>query len=140
MGLLRWLKRNELRRIKYLEKELAAKKKEAFDIWVENNQKDNRFFNTLAHLNVGMQGGRDWATLINETAETFSENDNVSFRQANLELMHRFQLEGQSLNMIQDPVFEFPELNRVVFPSGTEVTALKSAAPDNDWWKEHSGR
>ncbi|ANZ48711.1 hypothetical protein BIZ83_gp142 [Erwinia phage vB_EamM_ChrisDB] len=140
MGLLRWIKRNELRRIKYLEKELEAKKKEAFDAWVVNNQNGNRLFNIMAHLNVSMQGGRDWATVFNETIAQFSEDEQTGVRQAVLETMHRFQLEGKNLNMIQDPVFEFPEPHRVVFPNGTEVMGLSDRPADNDWWKTHSGR
>lgn len=138
MGWFDWLKRKELRRIEYLEKQLKEKRKEAADYWFEKNSKDHRMFNILAHINVSMQGGEEWAKVFNEVVESFNKDEQVGVRQATLELMHRFQLEGKNLNMIQHPVFEFPE--RVIFPNGTEVMGLKPTTDDNTWWKEHSGR
>lgn len=132
MRWLNWLKRNELRRIEYLEKELEQKNQEAFELWTQNNQHGNRLSNLLAHFDVSMQGGRDWATVLNEVIEQLTPEEKVGARQATLELMHRSRIEGKSLNMLQTPVFEFP--------SGGEVMGLKNTPTDNTWWQEHSGR
>lgn len=138
MGLFDWLKRDELRRIKYLEKELGKKKKEAFDLWSSNNQKDSRMFSIVAHMDVSMQGGRDWATVYNETVADFSEDEQVGLRQATLELMHRFQLEGKNLNMIQEPVFEFPPYAHD--GCSNEVLGLPPSMDNEHWWKEGLGK
>ena len=87
-----------------------------------------------------MQGGRPWAEVYNEVLAKLGDKTQAGVRLATLELMHQWQIQGKNINMIQDPVFEFPEPQRATFPSGTEVTGLSGAAADNLWWQEHSGR
>lgn len=140
MGWFDWLKRDELRRIDGLREQLREQRSLRRDSEAAHELTKELFHTVLAHINVQMQAGEPWAKIYNEVIEKLGENSQIAVRQTTLELMHQWQMEGHNLNMIQDPVFEFPEPQRATFPSGTEVTGLSGAAADNLWWQEHSGR
>lgn len=140
MGWFDWLKRDELRRIDGLLEQLREQRSLRRDSEAAHELTKELFHTVLAHINVQMQAGEPWAKIYNEVIEKLGENSQIAVRQTTLELMHQWQMEGHNLNMIQDPVFEFPEPQRATFPSGTEVTGLSGAAADNLWWQEHSGR
>ncbi|QVW28653.1 hypothetical protein pEaSNUABM8_00156 [Erwinia phage pEa_SNUABM_8] len=140
MGWLDWLKRDELRRIDGLRVQVQEQRSLRKESESAHELTEELLHTVLAHINVKMQAGEPWAEVYNGVIEKLGDKSQIAVREATLQMMHQHQLKGSNLNMIQDPVFEFPEPKRVVFPNGTEVTALNSGAADNDWWKEHSGR
>lgn len=140
MGWFDWLKRDELRRIDGLREQLRDQRALRREVEELLSLKEELLQTVLGHINVRMQGGAAWAEVYNEVVVKLDDKTQAGIRLATLELMHKWQMEGNNINMIQDPVFEFPEPKRVVFPSGTETMGLSSSPADNDWWKEHSGR
>ncbi|ANZ48436.1 hypothetical protein BIZ78_gp139 [Erwinia phage vB_EamM_Caitlin] len=140
MGWFDWLKRDELRRIEGLREQLREQRKLRREVEGLLELNEELLQTVLGHINVQMQGGKPWAEVYNEVMAKLGDKTQAGVRQATLALMHEWQIQGKNINMIQDPVFEFPEPHRAVFPNGTEVMGLKSEPSDNTWWKEHSGR
>lgn len=140
MGWFDWLKRDELRRIDGLHEQLRDQRALRREVEELLSLKEELLQTVLGLINVRMQGGDTWTDVYNEVIEKLDDKTQAGVRLATLELMHKWQMEGKNINMIQDPVFEFPEPQRATFPSGTEVMGLNPETVDNLWWQEHSGR
>lgn len=140
MGWFDWLKRDELRRIDGLREQLRDQRALRREVEELLSLKEELLQQILGLINVRMQGGAAWADVYNEVIEKLDDKTQAGVRLATLELMHKWQMEGKNINMIQDPVFEFPEPQRTTFQSGTEVMGLNPETVDNLWWQEHSGR
>lgn len=138
MGWFDWLKRKELRRIDMLREQLHDQRTLRREVEELVGLKEQLLQAVLGQINVRMQGGEPWADVYNDVISKLDDKTQAGIRQVTLEMMHAWQMEGKNINMIQAPVFEFPE--RVIFPNGTEVMGLKPTPDDNTWWKEHSGR
>lgn len=140
MGWFDWLKRDELRRIDGLREQLRDQRALRREVEELLSLKEELLQTVLGLINVRMQGGDTWTDVYNEVIEKLDDKTQAGVRLATLELMHKWQMEGKNINMIQDPVFEFPEPQRATFPSGTEVMGLNPETVDNLWWQQHSGR
>ena len=140
MGWVDWLKRDELRRIDGLREQLRDQRALRREVEELLSLKEELLQTVLGLINVRMQGGDTWTDVYNEVIEKLDDKTQAGVRLATLELMHKWQMEGKNINMIQDPVFEFPEPQRATFPSGTEVMGLNPETVDNLWWQQHSGR
>ncbi len=140
MGWFDWLKRDELRRIDGLHEQLRDQRALRREVEELLSLKEELLQTVLGLINVRMQGGDTWTDVYNEVIEKLDDKTQAGVRLATLELMHKWQMEGKNINMIQDPVFEFPEPQRATFPSGTEVMGLNPETVDNLWWQQHSGR
>lgn len=139
MGWFDWLKRDELRRIEGLREQLHEQRSLRRESERAHELTEELLHTVLAHFNVQMQAGKPWAEVYNGVVEKLGDKTQIAVREATLQMMHQYQMEGNNLNMIQDPVFEFPEPQRVTFPSGTEVMGLNPETVDNLWWQQHSG-
>ena len=139
MGWFDWLKRDELRRIDGLREQLRDQRALRREVEELLSLKEELLQTVLGLINVRMQGGDTWTDVYNEVIEKLDDKTQAGVRLATLELMHKWQMEGKNINMIQDPVFEFPEPQRATFPSGTEVMGLNPETVDNLWWQQHSG-